>query len=67
MIETQLICEICGKPITDTVHEMTDELGVTVQMCDKCFFGLVEAYLIGPNDHVVEKTVAEVLSNGHAS
>lgn len=64
MTETQFICDVCGKPIEDKVHEMTDELGVTVQMCDKCFFGLVEAYLIGPNDQVTEKTVAEVLSNG---
>ena len=63
MIETKLICDVCGKPIKDTVHEMTDELEVTVQMCDRCFFGLVEAYLIGPNDRVVEKTVAEVLNN----
>ena len=62
MIEKQLICDVCGRPVEDTVCEMTDELDVHIQMCMKCYDGIKEANLISITDKIEIKPVNDVLS-----
>ena len=65
MTEKQIICDVCGKPIAeyDTVYELTDELGVTVNICWCCKVGLEDSKLISDKDTVTEKSIKEVLAD----
>lgn len=65
MIKKRIICDACGKSIAeyDTVYELTDELGVTAQMCWCCKVGLEDSKLICDKDTITEKLVKEVLAD----
>ena len=62
MKEVRLLCDVCGKPINDTVCDMTDELDVHIQMCMKCYEGIKEANLISITDKIDIKDVNTVLN-----
>lgn len=63
MNEQELTCEVCGKPICKNIYELTDELGVRIQMCDVCFTGVKEAHLLTPADSVKVKLIDKECNN----
>lgn len=56
-MEREITCEVCGKPVQTNVYELTDELGVRIQMCETCFTGIKEAHLLTPADLVEVKPI----------
>lgn len=60
MTEKLVVCDVCGHEIKDIVYELTDDLGVKIEMCGKCLQGIKEAQLLTPLDEIRERSVDEV-------
>lgn len=65
MTEKLVVCDVCGHDIKNTVYELTDDLGVKIEMCWRCLQGIKEAQLLTPLDEIRERTVDEVLTDEH--
>ncbi len=63
MTERIIVCDVCGHDIKDIVYELTDDLGVKIEMCGKCLQGIKEAQLLTPLDEIKERSVDEVLAD----
>ena len=63
MTERIVVCDVCGHDIRDTVYELTDDLGVKIEMCGKCLQDIKEAQLLTPLDEIRERSVDEVLAD----
>ena len=63
MTERIVVCDVCGHDIKDIVYELTDDMGVKIEMCWRCLQGIKEAQLLTPLDEIRERAVDEVLSD----
>ena len=63
MTERIVVCDVCGHDIKDIVYELTDDMGVKIEMCWRCLQGIKEAQLLTPLDEIKERSVNEVLSD----
>lgn len=63
MTERVVVCDVCGHDIKDIVYELTDDLGVKIEMCWRCLQGIKEAQLLTPVDEIRERSVDEVLAD----
>lgn len=63
MAEKVVVCDVCGHDIKDIVYELTDDMGVKIEMCYRCLQGIKEAQMLSINDKLRERTIDEVLAD----